>query len=895
MLTDEFEEYRDDNPQAWVWPATFSVTFRKSAKADGTDLTKLEEFVENGKKEFAIPTKEEITFAYLAEQKSDPIIPRHETVDWGFKISMMTNLYDHIELTAGRFPEDRVLDDNVIEVIVSEGCVKSLNLLLDEEFLFRNLYTLDGETPYRLRIVGFFRPTNTNETYWATNPGTLSKNGFISPELFRKLFLDDPEAEKYYAFTISYISVWDYTKIAPSDVKRLTNLTSSISSGKGYGKFVDTNNYVPILEKYSAKAKKVEASLLILQIPALLLLCAFLYMISGQMIEMEQSEISLMKSRGAKRWQILTLYTLQSLFIGFISLLAGLPFGRLICSVLGASSDFLEFSANRKLRIVYSPDILTYAAGALLVGVLMTVIPVVRYSKLSIVNVKQNKHKKKKSFWRAAFLDVIFLGVSGYGYYSFMRTENNIIESILTGESLDPLIYFSSSLFILGAALLFMRLQPLLVNLIYRLRKKHLKPAAYASFLESIRSGRKQEFIMIFLMLTVALGIYNATVARTIVSNAEANASYVNGADVVLKEKWADNSAIVAMDPSVEFEYSEPDTDRWTLVKDVESIAKVYNKQYTIKASSKTINANLMGIYPSEFAKVTKMDDDLLVYDYYDYLNVLASTKNGFIVSENFMTKLDLSIGSSLTFVDEHGGDLTGRIYGFFSYWPGYEPCSYSLNSDGTLRTQDNYLVVGNLSYLQEEWDVYPYEVWMKTDGKTEGIYEFIEESRTLKLTKFNDLSEIREDIRTDTMFQGTNGILTMSFIIVLVLCAVGYLIYWIMSIRSRELLFGVLRAMGMKKTEITQMLMLEQILSGFYSIIAGSIIGFVASYMFVPLVQGAYAASNQVLPLVLTVSLADMIKLFATILMVVVVCIVVIVKIVSGMNISGALKLGED
>nr|MCR4960974.1 FtsX-like permease family protein [Lachnospiraceae bacterium] len=259
------------------------------------------------------------------------------------------------------------------------------------------------------------------------------------------------------------------------------------------------------------------------------------------------------------------------------------------------------------------------------------------------------------------------------------------------------------------------------------------------------------------------------------------------------------------------------------------------------------------------------------------------------------MTKLDLSIGSSLTFVDEHGGDLTGRIYGFFSYWPGYEPCSYSLNSDGTLRTQDNYLVVGNLSFLQDEWDVYPYEVWIKTDGKTEGIYEFIEESRTLKLTKFNDLSEIREDIRADTMFQGTNGILTMSFIIVLVLCAVGYLIYWIMSIRSRELLFGVLRAMGMKKTEITQMLMLEQILSGFYSIIAGSIIGFVASYMFVPLVQGAYAASNQVLPLVLTVSLADMIKLFATILMVVVVCIVVIVKIVSGMNISGALKLGED
>ncbi len=43
---------------------------------------------------------------------------------------------------------------------------------------------------------------------------------------------------------------------------------------------------------------------------------------------------------------------------------------------------------------------------------------------------------------------------------------------------------------------------------------------------------------MVFLMLTVALGIFNATVARTILSNSESNIRYETGATLVLKEQW---------------------------------------------------------------------------------------------------------------------------------------------------------------------------------------------------------------------------------------------------------------------------------------------------------------------------------------------------------------------
>lgn len=82
------------------------------------------------------------------------------------------------------------------------------------------------------------------------------------------------------------------------------------------------------------------------------------------------------------------------------------------------------------------------------------------------------------------------------------------------------------------------------------------------------------------------------------------------------------------------------------------------------------------------------------------------------------------------------------------------------------------------------------------------------------------------EAVSKDPLLQGTNGVLTMSFIVMLVLCTAGYLIYWIMSIRAREMVFGVLRACGMHKGEIFKMLFMEQFFSGVCAVFAGIGIG---------------------------------------------------------------------
>ena len=94
---------------------------------------------------------------------------------------------------------------------------------------------------------------------------------------------------------------------------------------------------------------------------------------------------------------------------------------------------------------------------------------------------------------------------------------------------------------------------------------------------------------------------------------------------------------------------------------------------------------------------------------------------------------------------------------------------------------------------------------------------------------------------------------------------------------------------------KIIQMLINEQIFSSGISILIGAGLGVLSSILFVPLVQIFYASTDQTVPLAVVFKALDMIRLFSVIGIVIVICMVVLGKLISKINISQALKLGED
>ena len=229
-------------------------------------------------------------------------------------------------------------------------------------------------------------------------------------------------------------------------------------------------------------------------------------------------------------------------------------------------------------------------------------------------------------------------------------------------------------------------------------------------------------------------------------------------------------------------------------------------------------------------------------------------------------------------------------------YFPGYSAVENGLNADGTAYSRDSYLAVAHFDYLVSKWGNTPYEVWLdvKDDTDEMDVYNWIE-SNDVSVSKYVNKSSRLKETLSDPLLQGTNGVLTMGFVVTIILCAVGYLIYWVMSIRERELIFGVLRATGFHKGEIFHMLINEQIFSGVFSVFAGIGIGKLTSKLFVPILQQAYASKDQALPMKLIMVESDMYRLYGVIAGVMVLAILVLILILSRMNVTKALKLGEE
>lgn len=896
ILQDEFDNFVDTKGE---WPAGFRMRIQSQKDREGNTIRRMEDFMDSIFGTLGVTPKETVSMYALEAMDVKSEMNRAETEKVKLRLVGLSDLGSHVNLLGGEmYSEDGLAEDGCIEVVVSQAALVKLRLLIGETLQSTAIKDAEGN-PIRIRVTGVIEPSEFGDYYWQTEADKAENYVFMDMELFRSMFTG-ANAGKF-TITCSYYPMFEYKDIKASQVDTLLADTVEMTEKGPFRITMDRPAYRDVLETYVGKRTRIRATLLILQIPVLIMLGAFLFMISGQMYDMERNEISVIKSRGSSGGQIFRLYLYQCTVITLAGGALGILLGGVFSRILGSARSFLEFDATRTLELTYTGEVWAYAAGAMVVTLLIMSLPAVKHSRVTIVKLKQQKAMKKKSWWEKIFLDVILLGISLYGYYNFRKNSGNLGQSVMQGDSLDPLLYISSSLFIVGLGLLFLRLQPVIIHLIYLAGKRFWKPASYMSFTENAKNGRKQQFIMLFLIITISLGMYHATVARTILNNAYRNEEYMNGPDLAVQEVWG-----VVVDRYGSFTgYSEPDYSKYAGMDFAESYTRVMldSNSYVEDKEGTKQNATVMGIHTKEFGSLTWIDYDLNGKHYYEYLNDLAVDADGVLVSDNFRTKLGYEVGDRITYSvgdadSAQGGKQTisAKIVGFFSYWPGYAPTIQELGADNSIVTKDNLLIVAHYSKIKQRIGTRPYQVWIdiKEGHDMSEAYDWFEQSG-IRLKLFTDKEARLRSAIEDPLLQGTNGILTMGFLVTILLCAVGYLIYWIMSIRSREMIFGVLRACGMHKGELFHMLINEQIFSGVFSVFAGIGIGKLTSEMFVPILQQAYAATNQVLPLKLITNTEDMVRLYGVIAAVMVICLAVLIMLIFKMNVAKALKLGEE
>lgn len=891
MLHDEFDHYYTTTG---VWPAQISMNIVSKKERDGATIKSVENFIPKFYSEMGVKEKETTLYYVLFSSGIHSELGRNDMDEASARIGMKTNLGEHVNMVSGELYSDAgVTEDGALEVVISQESMVKQGFLLGEYITFDNFKDYDGNI-IRMKIVGVFEKDNDNDPYWQEKKEEFDDVCLINPELFRNMFTADKAVK--FSMNCYYYATFEYNDLTAADIANLNERTEYYLHRSSFRSVINNAPYADVLTGYSTKHARISATMVILQIPVMIMLAAFLLMISGQMYEMERNEISVIKSRGSSRKQIFMLYLYQGLVLTIGGAVLGIPLGMLMSKLLGATRNFLIFDLSETLPVHFTKTAAIYALGAMLLGIICLTVPAIKHSKVSIVNLKQSKALRKKKLWEKLFVDAICIVVAGYGYYNFHRNSSDMAESVLNGKALDPLLYLSSSLMIIGLGLLFLRLQPLLLKLIYTIGKKFWKPASFVSFMENVKNGRKQQLIMLFLIMTVSLGMYHSAVARTIVENAVKNTDYIDGCDVTLKEVW---TLITDSNGAATGGYIEPDYEKYMTAPIFDTHTKVYNLSGAEVAgvTNGKIITNLMGINTKEFGSITYVDKNLNNGNhYYSLLNELAVVENGVLLSSNYRDKLGFKVGDKISFNIGKKQAVNCVIVDFFEYFPTYAQNIALVQPDGKVSEEPNYMVVGHFDFIKDKFGQMPYEVWTSlSKGTTDSdIAEWID-ANNVRLTKYVNKADDLESTRNDPLLQGTNGILTLGFVVTLLLCGVGYLIYWIMALKERELVFGVLRASGFHKGELFHMLINEQIFCGILSILAGFGIGKLTSFLFVPILQKAYASTTQVLPLQLIANNADLIRLISVIAGMMIICLATLTVMLFRMNVAKALKLGEE
>ncbi len=206
------------------------------------------------------------------------------------------------------------------------------------------------------------------------------------------------------------------------------------------------------------------------------------------------------------------------------------------------------------------------------------------------------------------------------------------------------------------------------------------------------------------------------------------------------------------------------------------------------------------------------------------------------------------------------------------------------------------WLFVGNLDNLYElAGDQYPYDVWLRTDGK----HTKAEMNKQLLDLGFrasvSDVALERVDKeQTRPERQGLFGFLSIGFAAAALLTVLGFSLYALFSFRRRFIELGMLRAIGLSSTQMTVLLASELAFIILAGLVIGTILGVAASSLFIPYLQVGSGPEALIPPYLVSIAWPSIVRIWALFGLLFVGVLTVLAVLLLRMRIFQAVKLGE-
>ena len=296
-----------------------------------------------------------------------------------------------------------------------------------------------------------------------------------------------------------------------------------------------------------------------------------------------------------------------------------------------------------------------------------------------------------------------------------------------------------------------------------------------------------------------------------------------------------------------------------------------------------------MGIDRIDFPHVVFWRDDFAHQNLGAMMNNLAVDSSGVLVDERLLKQGGYKIGDTLTTsIAMYGNSFTVDflIVGAFEYFPTWYP-------------EEGPLIVGNLDYVfQQMGGEVPYRVLLKTKDGVDPRDIGGENLKELGFSTnfFSGTTPIGdvENAQSQPERQGLLGFLFIGFATAALLTVLAFLLHMIFSFQRRFIELGVLRAAGLSIWQMTGYLVWELAFLILIGGVIGTILGYLASNVFIPFMQIGSEASDLIPPFRVLIAWDSIYQIYWMFAILFGLTLVISVFLLRRMKIFQAIKLGE-
>ena len=741
-------------------------------------------------------------------------------------LAYIAEVEDHMEIIAGDSFDDGASGE-ALDVWIHTRLAERMGVHPGEEFKI-SVTLASAAVPIRVR--GIWQAGDPTDMFWFADPDSALKDTLIVHRQDYIAFIEPMIASK--TGGVYWHILLDESRVTPASA-------GSYIEGFERGLAI-VNKYLPDvrldsppldpLKEFVGRETTIAALLLGFNVPAFGFLLYFLVLTSAIIARWQRRDTAVLVSRGMSIPGILGLTLIEELLLFVVGFPLGIGFGLVLALLMGYASSFLSFTPRPplpvSLRGINVPLILV-ALGVVLVARLWSA---VRAARLSVVELEREQARPMQApFWYRYCLDLLLLLPVAYAYHQLVNrgTLAMLIQDRPEDLYQDPLLILVPGLFILAAALLALRVFPLVMRGIDRLAGAVPWITPHLTLRQLSRQSLGYINPLLLLIVSLAWGVYMLSLAASLDQWLVDRMYYRVGTDLAFQPFPTSAATSEAEGPGPIGGIWIPLPYEFLDLPGVVAVTRVgdYPADINLAADDK-IGARFLALDRLDFPSVAWFRQDFAQEALGGLMNRLALSPDAILVPRQFLNRHPIRIGDKIPLkVAVDSGLKVNTLFtvvGAYDYFP-------------TVYEEGKVTVIGNLEHLSNAIGVpAKHHIWLRVREGTDGQAVFRAVPGTgVDAGRQRDAPALIAEEQAKVERVGVFGTLSVGFLAAVAMAGIGLALYSYASLRERLFRLAVLRALGLRRRQVVIQAMMEYALLTVCGAAAGAFIGAAASELF--------------------------------------------------------------